>query len=344
MRVMVTGGTGFVGSHTIGRLVAAGHQVCLLVRSREKIEALLARRGLEVDEIVVGDMSDPHAVAAALDGCDGVVHAAAAVGIGRGHDVFEANTAGNRHVLGGAMERGLDPIVYVSSIGAMFPPPGSEITCDDPIGSFTSSYARSKAEGERSVRALQAEGAPIVNVYPSAVLGPEDPVPGEGTKGLRDRLRYGWPLSAGGIAVIDVRDLARILVAVLEPGRGPRRFMAGGHFLTWREEADLCEELTARKVRRVPAPSWAIRTAGNVVDLIRRVVPSFDYPLTREAAEWVIGLKPCDSRATTEQLGIEFRPTRETLRDTIRWLYESGEIDAKQAGRLADDALGARSA
>src|SRR5262249_45926499 len=73
---------------------------------------------------------------------------------------------------------------------------------------------------------------------------------GETSKGLRDRLRYGWILTTGGMACVDVRDLARVIVEAATPGRGPRRYMAGGPFLTWGEEADLCERPAARRGRR----------------------------------------------------------------------------------------------
>jgi hypothetical protein len=66
------------------------------------------------------------------------------------------------------------------------------------------------------------------------------------------------------------------------------------------------------------------------------IVP-FDYPITHEATKMMTRLVPCDSGATVEQLGVSFRPTAETLRDTIRWLYETGEISAKIAGQIAND-------
>ncbi len=76
-------------------------------------------------------------------------------------------------------------------------------------------------------------------MYPAGVYGPRDPAPGDGTKGLRDRLRYGWFMTTGGSVCVDVRDLATLFTKALAAGRGPRRYMAGGHFLTWAEEAAL---------------------------------------------------------------------------------------------------------
>jgi nucleoside-diphosphate-sugar epimerase len=329
---MLTGGGGFVGSHAVEALVRAGHSLRLLARSREKLERVLAPLGLPLPEIAVGDMTDASAVRRALEGCDAVIHAAAT--FYGGEDVYEANLAGVRHVLGIASELRLDPIVYVSTVAAMFPPPGPVITTDDPIANLRTTYGRSKAEGERFARDLQARGVPVVTVYPAGVYGPRDPVPGETTKGLVDRVRLVWPITSGGTGCVDVRDVARILVAVLEPGRGPRRFMAGGHFLTWAQEADLCERILGRRVRRVRLPGAGVRAVAALLDWLKRWV-DFDYALTAEAAEFVTRFVPCDSRVTVEQLGIEFRPTEETLGDAIRWLYESGRLTAKQVPRLA---------
>lgn len=335
MRVMLTGATGFLGSHIAEALHAAGHELRLLVRSAEKAERVLGARSVPF-EAVVGDMTDRASIERALDGCDAAVHAAATMY--GGAEVLEANVAGVRHVLGGARARGLDPIVYISTIAAMYPPPGPMLTVNDPIASLRTTYGRSKAEGERIARKLQSEGAPLVTVYPAGVFGPEDPGMGETSKGLRDALRFLWPITTGGISIVDVRDVARITAAALQPGKGPRRFMAAGHFLSWSAYADLTDALTGLRVRRVRLPAPLLRLAARILDVARKLVP-FEYPLTYEAALMMTEMTPCDSRATHAELGVGFRPTAETLTDTIRWLLRAGEIEARVAGRLAQEPL-----
>jgi nucleoside-diphosphate-sugar epimerase len=335
LKVLVTGGSGFVGSHAVQALRAAGRDVRLLVRDREKAARVLGALGVAPVEMVVGDVSDAASVGAALAGCEALLHAAAAVEIGRASRVLAQNLAADRNVLGLAAERGLDPIVHVSSVIVLFPPRGASFSVDDPVASLATAYGRSKAAGETLARALQARGAPVTIVYPSGVYGPHDPGPGVGTRGLVDRMRYGWAITTGGSACVDVRDLGALLAAALVPGRGPRRYMAGGHFLRWAEEADLCERLTGRRVRRVPAPPALVRGAGHVVDLVQRLVPSFSYPLTHEAAVLLTRFVPCDSVATLRELRVRFRPTEETLADAIRWLAAAGHLDPRLAGRLA---------
>ena len=338
MKVMLTGGTGFVGSHLLESLLAAGHDVRLLARSEAKVKRVLREQGIEIQDVVYGDMTDADTVREALTGCDCVIHAAAAVEISSQRSVLDSNIAGNHNVLGSAVSLGLDPIVYVSSIATMFPPPGPEHTTDDPVVSLSTDYGRSKAEGELYARELQGEGAPLVIFYPSGVYGPRDPGIGATLKGLRDRLAYTWVITAGGNACVDVRDLARMMTKVIDQGpeRGARRYMAGGHFVSWAEEADIVERITGRRVRRLRAPAWLLRLAARLVDFIKWVYPPFDYPLTREAAEYVVGCRPCDSRKTIEALGVGFRPTGETLGDAIAWLAKEGHIDRKLAGRLIE--------
>src|SRR4029453_19500084 len=76
MRVLITGGTGFVGSHTVAAVVRAGHDVRLLVRRPKRVDPALAPFGLQAADIVTGDVLDAGSVEVAVDGCDAVIHAA----------------------------------------------------------------------------------------------------------------------------------------------------------------------------------------------------------------------------------------------------------------------------
>src|SRR5262249_7028585 len=147
MHVLVTGGTGFVGSHSVRALQSAGHTLRLLARSREKAQRVFPDAAPA--DMVVGDVTDPAAVAQALDGVDAVVHCAAVVAIEErcAQEVRATNLRAVQLVVGGAAERGVGAIVYVSSLGALFAP-GAPLSERSPIAAAESPYARSKAEGE----------------------------------------------------------------------------------------------------------------------------------------------------------------------------------------------------
>src|SRR5687767_8005226 len=141
MRVLVTGGTGFVGTHTVEALEAAGHEVRLLVRNPKRLVRADA-------DHVVGDVTDAAVVATALKGCDAAIHAASVVSlqVRDADEVLVVNRRSAEVVLGQAVEAGLDPVVHVSSIAALEPPePGEPIGPDAPITTREGTYAQSKA-------------------------------------------------------------------------------------------------------------------------------------------------------------------------------------------------------
>ncbi len=144
MRVLVTGGTGFVGSHSVRALQSAGHTLRLLARSRAK--ALRVFAGAAPADVVIGDVTDASVVAKALDGVDAVVHCAGVVAIEarRAHEVRDTNLRSVELVVGGAAARGVGAIVYVSSLGALFAP-GAPLTEHSPIAAAKNPYAHSKA-------------------------------------------------------------------------------------------------------------------------------------------------------------------------------------------------------
>src|SRR5262249_23246163 len=124
MFVLVTGGTGYVGSHTVAALTRAGHGARVLARSPDRIAAALEPFGVSGVETSLGDVPDPVAVARALDGCDAVVHAASVFSMNprRAEEMRAVNVRGTDTVLGSAHRLGLDPIVHVSSELALLPP------------------------------------------------------------------------------------------------------------------------------------------------------------------------------------------------------------------------------
>lgn len=338
MRVLLTGASGFVGSYTVAALVERGHEVRVFVRNVDKLRAVLERRGVDISalDVVTGDMTDPAAVERATAGREATIHAAAAIGITGSGDgsVLDVNTIGARNVIGAARAAGHDPIVHVSSVAIFVPPDGPVIRADSPLAHPRTEYGRSKVETERELRALQDEGAPITIVYPGGVIGPDQPTLDATLEGIVGARTMGWPRTSGGVCLVDVRDVAAVLAAAVEPARGPRRLMLGGPFFTWDEFGALCDDITGVRAMRLPLPKPVLFAAATLLDQIRRV-RSLSYPLTRDAAEMMTTMVPTDDQPTLDDVGVKLRPTRESLEDTFRWLVEAGHLPAKNAGRLA---------
>jgi nucleoside-diphosphate-sugar epimerase len=340
MRVLVTGGTGFVGSHTVAALIEKGHDLRLLVRSPDRIAPALEPLGVQKVDSIVGDITDPEAVERAMDGCEAVLHAAAVYTLDSraAKRIRETNVRSTDLVLGTAIRLGLDPIVYISTVGALLPPDGEVLTPDSPVKAPLGAYVRSKAEAERVARRYQEAGAPIVTIYPAGVWGPHDPHFGESSQLTTEILKGRLPMvPSGGINVVDVRDLAQVHAAAIEAGRGPRRYIASGTYLEIKGIVLGLAEVTGRKLsaRTVPA-SWML-PVGRLADLAQHVVP-FRLPVNFEGIYVIALAARCDDSRTRQELGFAPRDLHETFADTVRWLLEQGHISPTQAGKLAAQA------
>ncbi len=333
MKVLVTGGTGFVGCHSVAALVAGGHQVRLLVRSPDQVARSLSPLGVADVESVVGDVTAPRSVQEAIAGCDAVLHAAAVYSLDRraAARVRETNVRATEIVLGAAIRMGLDPVVHVSSYTALLPPrpPGAVLTPDSPVTRPAGAYARSKAESEQVARRHQEQGAPVVIVYPGGVVGPHDPYLGDSNRALLQDAKSGLAMRGGG-PIVDVRDVAAVHAAVMEPGRGPRRFMITGHYVAMPDLIAMLQQITGRRTRIVAMPDGVVLAVGRVADLLQRLVPA-RLPLNHEGP-WIFSLQPhCDDSRTISELGVTPRDLRETLTDTVQWLADQGHLPTPRA-------------
>ena len=337
VRILVTGGTGFIGSFATAALIRAGHDVRLLARDPAKVARVFAPHDVAPDDVVRGDITDAASVATALEGCEGVLHAAAVVAVSRRRagEVLATNATGTRNVVGGAVATGLARVVHTSSVSALFSPAHRRVTPDTPVAAPDSAYGRSKAEAETYVRGLQDDGAPVTILYPGGVLGPHDPNLGPGHQALVTNYRSGTPIiSGGGWSIVDVRDVAELYVALFGPEPPPPRLVLGGRTLSTDELNRTLTEIAGRRVRRLPMRAGLLRGLGRVNDVLMRFVP-VDFALTGEGMDYLTNWEPCDDTLALEVLGRPLRPTADTLADTARWLCEAGHLDPEYVPALA---------
>lgn len=309
MRIAMTGGTGYVGAHIVRGLLEAGHEVKLLAAPGCADDPVVAHLAPLGDLAVVdGDIRDAATVDALLSGCDAVVHAAGVVGTDRKREalMWEINAYAAESVLMRAADSGLDPIVSVSSYSALFPPPDGVITADTPTAAGRSPYAQTKAYADRAAKRLQERGIPVVVTYPSSVVGPAYfTAAGVTERGWAPIVRGGVaPRMPGGMQMIDVRDVADVHVRLMQPGRGPRRYLCGGVMVGFNEMIDVLEQGTGRRIRRIPLSPKLFRGIGWISDVAGRVLPLGDG-ISYEAAMLLTAATPTDDRSTLADLGID---------------------------------------
>ena len=336
MLVCVTGGTGFVGAHSVAALLGAGHRVRLLVRDESTVDAALTPLGVppscrdRMVETVAGDVLDEPSVARAVRGADAVLHAASVYSFDprRRAAMSRTNETGTELVLGLARAEGVARTVYVSSVAALFPSRHRPLDADSPVGRAREPYLASKAAAERVARRHQAEGAPVVITYPPALLGPDDPKIGDQTARLRDILRGLMPIwPTGGFPLGDVRDTAA-LHARLVSGTGAGRHFCPGEYVTTRRYLHILREVTGRALPAVHLPAAAMLPVGVLAGWLQRM-----WPWHVPAEYGAIYTCACATRVSDAALAAAPRPVAETFADTVAWLHRAGHLSGRAAGK-----------
>lgn len=346
----MTGATGFVGAHTALVLLKAGHQLRLLVRNKEAATHYFSEHGFELNDFVVCDMSDKAKVKEAMRGCDAVFHAAAMVSLDPrlAKEVYQNNIQSIDAVIGSAIELGIQNILYVSSLGALFnyqmyQTGIAEIDESTPLGNPTEAYTRSKRDCEAHVRNMQKQGARIQITYPSGVFGPDDPKLNESNHALITFVSQMCPVTSSGIQCVDVRDLALIHHYLLENlpnsetlnSEENHRYIVAGHFYAWADLHALLESITGRTIFSPKIHPKVFRLMGVIMDWIKRIYP-FDIPISAEAMRIVTQWTPANSNKITKLSGVQFRKGTETFSDTLAWLVQANHLLAKYAGKVLE--------
>lgn len=338
MTVLVTGGTGFLGTHTVAAALRSGHRVRVL--ARDPVAAERALTPLEADperlELMIGDVTDETAVARAVRGAQYLIHAASVYSFDsrRRADIRRINERGTEVTLAAARRAGVSRTVYVSTFGALLPAVGGLVGPESPPGTAKETYLAAKAAAERVARRHQAEDSSVVIVYAPGLLGPDDPRTGDQVLRLRAVLRGLMPVwPGGGFPIGDVRDTAQLLALLLRtPAGAGDRFFGPGRYVSTRNYLDVVREVTGRSLPTVFLPARAMLPAAALVDVIQRV-----WPWHIPAEYGACYVCACDARVKPmpPALGLAPRPFGDTVGDAVRWLHRTGLVSARQAGLAA---------
>ncbi|HEX6116538.1 MAG TPA: NAD-dependent epimerase/dehydratase family protein [Solirubrobacterales bacterium] len=330
MRVLVTGGTGKVGSAVIRRLADRGDEVVALVR-----DVAAAREVLPAGvELARGDVTEPVTLAAACEGIEGVFNCMGIYEQWLPDDSrFErVNAQGALNVITAARQAGAKRAVHTSTFDVFHAEPGGTMTeadlADYPKGT---AYERSKQHAEELVLAEARAGATaleLVIVNPAGVYGP-GPWAQAGLDGaIRDAIRRRLPaVPPGGMTLGYVDDVADGHLAAFDRGRPGERYILGDGFATMREivAAAVDEAGHGFVPPTMPVPIAKAFAAGGerIASLVKR--PPL---LGRGQLHFLLWQARVDNAKAREELGIEFTPWREGILRTVRWMAGTGRIQA----------------
>lgn len=339
-RVLVTGGTGFLGLNLVSALLDDGAAVRVLARPSSNLAPLREALAGRAVTVVPGDLLEPASLGPALKDVDVLYHVAADYRLWAPDPsvLYRVNVEGTRALLRAAQAAGVGRVVYTSSVGTLGIPadgaPGTEttpVTLDDMVGH----YKRSKFLAEREAEAAAARGLPLVIVNPSAPVGPWDWKPTPTGKMLVDYLRGRMVAYLDtGLNVVHVRDVARgHILAAARGGVGQRYIL--GH-----AEGNLgLREIFLRLApyTDIPAPRWrlphgaALAIAG-VLEGVARVTGK--EPLaSRTAVRMASKRMFFDPGRAVRELGLPQTPVDEALRDAVDWFWAHGHAVRRRGAR-----------
>jgi dihydroflavonol-4-reductase len=260
MLALVTGSTGFVGSHVCRALISSGFRVRAFHRSSSPSTAL---QDLDVEN-ALGDITQPDTLSRSMQGVEVVFHTAAVLGKQASHpgELYNGTVLGTRNVLEAANKAGVRRVVHTSSVAALgVPGYGTRIRNPIPISEDHTwnysgkwwPYGYAKFQAELEVQAAVAKGQDVVIVNPSVIIGPGDlnRISGDViVHAARRRIPVAPP---GGLNIVHVSDVARGHLAALERGRMGQRYILGGENLTHLQFLGLLADITG-----VIPPRWVV--------------------------------------------------------------------------------------
>ncbi|MCK4625508.1 MAG: NAD-dependent epimerase/dehydratase family protein, partial [Phycisphaerae bacterium] len=237
MRIFVTGGTGFIGSHLVRRLAGKDHQITCLARSSSNTSTL---EGLGVD-IVSGDVTNPDSLRPAIHGHNCIINLANVYSFWEPDpSVYRrVNVDGTRNVMECALEAGVSKVVHISTGGIYGKPKDIPFTEESEVGSVRfSEYFHTKYEGDQVAWELyKNKKLPLVMVYPMAVLGPGDPkATGQYIRRILRRRMPARVLEDCVFTFVHVNDVAEIIYrAAMKEDNIGEKYLAGKYQHTFGE-------------------------------------------------------------------------------------------------------------
>lgn len=335
MTSLVTGATGFLGSHVARQLLARGERVRVLARKssdRRMIEGTGA-------EIVEGDLRDADSLRGAVSGCERVFHVAADYRLWArdAREIYESNVTGTKNLLDAARRAGISRFIYTSTVATVavdrtqLPSEATQSRLDEMVGH----YKRSKWLAEKEVSDAAAEGFPAVVAMPTTPVGPNDWKPTPTGKIIVDFLNGKMPgYVHTGLNFVAVEDAAAGHLLVAERGRIGQRYLLGAENLTLKQLLDALAEITGLPQVRLRIPHALALGVAYAETAFSRVIGR-EPQIPPEGVKIAQHMMFVECGKASRELGFVPGPVKAALERAVRWYGANGYIRANRAARLS---------
>jgi dihydroflavonol-4-reductase len=336
MKTLVTGATGFLGSHVARELAGRGEDVRVLVRPSSDLRAI---EGLEAERFP-GDLRDRASLDCAVRGVQRIYHVAADYRLWARNprEIYESNVTGTRNLLETAKRAGIEKFVYTSTVATIAVAREGKLPNEQTqasIGDMIGNYKRSKFEAEQAaLRAAEAR-LPVVIVNPTTPVGPGDWKPTPTGKIIVDFLKGRMPGYVDtGLNFVPVEDCARGHLLAAERGKIGERYILGGSNLTLKQMLDILSSISGRRAPRWKFPHAVAYAAGCVDTAVSRLVgrePQIPLEGVRMARHKMF----VDASKASRDLGFAPGPIEAALERAVAWYESNGYIVAGRAQAVA---------
>jgi dihydroflavonol-4-reductase len=329
MKVAVTGASGHIGGNLVRSLLAEGHEVRALYRTDTRPLEGLALEKFQADVLEPSSLDKP------FQGAEVVFHLAGRITIEGDPDgsVWRTNVEGTKNVCAACLKAGVRRLVHFSSIHAL-----KQLPLDTPLDETRDAsdsdmaYDRTKVAGERAVQEAIQQGLDAVIVNPTSVVGPIDHKPGAMGTALLMMCRRDIPgLVDAGFDFVDVRDVCAGAIGAAKTGRKGERYLLGSRWASICELGAIATDEAGVKPPRLVFPIWLAQVGAPFAVLwarLRKTRPVFTPESMHTLKE---GHHDIRHDKAARELGYTARPLEETVRDSVRWFQENGQLPKKVA-------------
>jgi dihydroflavonol-4-reductase len=334
MTTLVTGASGFLGSHIARQLVARGEPVRVLLRPSSQNRAI-ADLPLEY---VTGDLRDTESLDKALAGITRVFHVAADYRLWAkdSKDIYDSNVGGTKNILAAAKRAGVQQFIYTSTVATIAvdrPAPPNEKT-DAKLEEMIGHYKRSKWMAEREALNAAKEGFPVIVAMPTTPVGPWDWKPTPTGKIIVDFLNGKMPGYVDtGLNFVGVEECAAGHLLVAEKGKVGERYLLGSENLTLKQVLDLLANITKLPAPMLKLPHGVALGAAYASTFFSRLVG-------KEPGIPVEGVKIAqhkmfvDCSRAQRELGFKAGPVSAALQRAVAWYEANGYLSKRRARRI----------